>query len=240
MISRGFRPWLWLFLACALAPASADSEIGRLLDALEAEGLERNTLVLVTGDHGEGLMTHGLPHHGVHIYEEEVRVPLVIRHPGRIEPGTVVVEPVGLVDLAPTILDLVGVPIPAGVRVHGRSLAAALQGRARLAPERPVYLHRRHYEPGRVSHIPVAGEKFGVRVGAWKYIEGEAEGTRELFDLGNDPGERVNLYEPTHEAALSLQSRLREWSLRDGRERGAQSSPSADDLKRLRSLGYVQ
>jgi arylsulfatase A-like enzyme len=171
--------------------AFTDSELGKLLAAIVASGLAADTLVVVTADHGEGLMQHGHMNHGVNIYEEAVRVPLVFHLPGRIEAGHVVHEPVELLDVAPTILALAGVtPREAP---DGRSLAGPLTEGGRLDAEHPVFLHRRYYDPTTMDGRPVAGEKFGVRVGPWKYIEGPDEGTRELYNLADDPGETTNV-----------------------------------------------
>ena len=218
--------------------AFADREIGRLLAGLEPLGLAADTLVVITGDHGEGLMQHGHMTHGVQIYEEAVRVPLLIRLQGRVGAGLVLGGPVELVDLVPTVLDLLELPQDAGLQ--GQSLAAALAGRAALDPERPVFLHRRHYEPGQVGGMPVAGEKFGIRVGPWKYIDGPEEGTRELFNLIDDPGERVNLFDPSRAELIDLATRLAHWRASAGDAAFVPPELSAEDIERLRALGYVQ
>lgn len=218
--------------------AFADREVGKLLEFLETSGLDRDTLVVVTADHGEGLMQHGHMNHGVQIYEEAVRVPLLFRLPGRIEAGRSLAGPVELVDVMPTVLELAGVEPPEGQQ--GRSLAAALEDGAALDPERPVFLHRRHYEPGRIGNIPVAGEKFGVRIGPWKYIEGEEERTRELFNLEDDPGELVNVYETSHAVGDELRARITAWKTDYARETGDRPDLSPEDRERLRALGYVE
>jgi arylsulfatase A-like enzyme len=218
--------------------AFADREVGKLLEFLKTSGLDRDTLVVVTADHGEGLMQHGHMNHGVQIYEEAVRVPLLFRLPGRIEAERTLGGPVELVDVMPTVLDLAGVEPPEGQQ--GRSLAGALEEGVPLDPGRAVFLHRRHYEPGQIGNIPVAGEKFGVRAGPWKYIEGEDEGTRELFNLKNDPGERVNLYETSRAVADELRARIAEWKATHARDTGDRPELSPEDLERLKALGYVE
>jgi arylsulfatase A-like enzyme len=218
--------------------AFADHEVGKLLEFLETSGLDRNTLVVVTADHGEGLMQRGHMNHGVHIYEEAVRVPLLFRLPGRIAAGRSLAGPVELVDVMPTVLELAGVEPPEGQQ--GRSLAAALQGGAPLDPERAVFLQRRHYESKQVGNISVAGDKFAVRVGPWKYIEGEEEGTRELFNLEDDPGELVNLYESSRAVADELRARIAAWKSNCARETGDRPKLSPEDRERLRALGYVE
>jgi arylsulfatase A-like enzyme len=217
--------------------AFADNGMGQLLDMLREDGLEQDTLVVVTADHGEGLMQHGHMHHGVQIYEESVRVPLVFRLPDRIAAGRVFHEPVELTDLFPTILDMAGAETDGGL--HGRSLAATLEADAPLDPDRPVHLHRRHYLPRVMAGIPVAGEKFGVRVGPWKYVEGEDEGSKELFNLESDPGERHNVRDAHPEIAEALSTRIAAWKTAYGRE-SALEALSPEDLERLKALGYVE
>jgi arylsulfatase A-like enzyme len=217
--------------------AYTDDAVGALLDRLREIGLEDDTLVIVTSDHGEGLMQHGHPTHGVQIYEEAVRVPLIFRLPGRIASGRVFHEPVELLDLAPTILDLLGSAPVDGL--HGRNLAQTLAGDAPLDPQRPVHLHRRHYRARMMGEIPVRGQKFGVRLEQWKYIESDDKESKELFDLESDPGERNNVYESNVDVGRSLSERIAAWRLGRGRETSVQQL-SPEDIERLRSLGYVE
>jgi choline-sulfatase len=221
--------------------AFTDREIGRLLDGLEERALAGDTLVVLTGDHGEGLMQHGHMFHGVHLYEEGVRVPLVLRWPGRLDPGRVVPEPVALMDLTPTILALAGSGAEGAVAFEGESLVASLLGDAQGDPERPVYLYRRRYEGGEVAKgVFAQGEKFGIRAGRWKLIDGPDEGTLELYDLEADPGERENLAGREVERADRWRARLGE-----GRRRTDRVSPETAPLtdaerRRLEALGYVE
>jgi len=218
--------------------AYADHEIDRLLEVLAEAGLEDDTLVVVVADHGEGLMQRGHMHHGVHIYEEAVRVPLLFRLPGRMPPGQVRGGPVELVDLMPTVLELVGLAPPEGLQ--GRSLVSALAHGASLDPQRAVFLQRRHYKPQTIGEIHVAGEKFGVRKGTWKYIEGDEEAARELYDLQADPGERVNLVESNVEVADELRSTIAAWKQANAREGAGTPELSPEDVERLKALGYLE
>lgn len=216
--------------------AFADAALGRLLDGLAAHGLDRKTVVAVTADHGEGLMDHGVMRHGVHIYEAFVRVPLVLRLPSRRSAGARVATPVSLVDLLPTLVELGG--LRADSRLwQGRSLARGIRGDEELA-EAPIFLQRRHYEPGEIEGVRVAGEKFGIRTSRWKYLEAPDEGTRELYDLVADPGETRN-QEPTRPAvAAGLREQLAAW--RDEPARRPTAPVSEEDRRRLEALGYVE
>lgn len=217
-----------------------DAQVGALVDRLAAAGLLDDTLVVVVGDHGEGLMQHGWKTHGMTIYEETVRVPLLVRWPRRIAGNRSIDAPVGIVDLAPTILSLVGAEPLASPQ--GRDLASALTSGEALDPEAPVFFQRRHYDSPEVQGVPVKGAKLGVRVGRWKYLEARAEGTRELYDLSSDPGELVNLVGPRAGDARRLQSILEAWLSRTPRAgaEGERGRVDAEDAERLRALGYVE
>jgi len=221
--------------------AFADQEMGRLFEALQQMGIEEDTIVVITSDHGEGLMQHGCRTHGHNIYEEAVRIPLLFRWPNRIPQGRVFSAPVELVDLAPTILDLVAIK-PDGGSFQGQSLAAVLRGETRLVDTgRPVYLHRQHYK-GFLSKggIWIQGEKFGILSGTWKYIDGQGKEPKELLDLAVDPQELANLYAAFPKKAAELASQLEEWKRLYARAYSVRGKISEDDLQRLKSLGYIE
>jgi arylsulfatase A-like enzyme len=218
--------------------AFADAQLGRLVEKLDALGLGAETIVVVTSDHGEGLGDHGVWTHAVSVYEEQVRVPLVVRWTGRIAPGRAVREPVGLVDVVPTLLELMGLPAESGLA--GRSFAAALRGDAPLDAERPVFLYRRHYEPPETAEVRVLGAQDGVRVGRWKWVEGDRDGTRLLFDLERDPAETRNqaALEPARAAELS--ALLARWREGHGAKLATSRPLREEEVEKLRALGYVQ
>ncbi len=155
-----------------------DRHLARLLEAVP----EDETLVVVHADHGEEFREHGGQYHATTLYEEVARVPLFLRLPGR--PPARVDTPVSLLDLAPTIVDLLG--IPGGVFV-GRSLAAP-------AGPRPVFAECRRF--GRDRRLVLEGHH--------KLIVDRATGARELYDLAADPAERRNLVEERPEVAARL------------------------------------
>ena len=221
------------------ALAYMDQELGRLLNALGPLGLDENTLVVITGDHGEGLMEHGHWHHGIHIYEEGVRVPLVLRWPSHIDQGRRIQSPVSLVDLAPSLLALSGVPSESSFL--GESLAEVLTGQAELDPDRPVWLYRRHYAEGDDAvELDASGEQWGLREGRWKLISGIREGVLELYDLKSDPGETVNLADRHPEVAARMQLTLDRWLAVQPRG-GPPAAPIDEEVRqRLEALGYVE
>lgn len=223
-----------------------DREIGRLLDGIEAKGRGQDPLVVVTADHGEGLMSHGHMYHGVHVYEEAVRVPLIVRWPGHVAAGRVVETPAAVVDLAPTILSLIG--DGQGDPFGGAGFASLLLAGSEPAADgdSPIFLYRRHYSRSNYSgdeelgeEQSAVGEKFAVRLGSWKLIEGPEEGTLELFDLERDPREQVNLAGEEPARVAALRQLIADWRARYGTDRGIAPLPEIDRA-RLRALGYVE
>jgi arylsulfatase A-like enzyme len=114
-----------------------DDQLRALLDALDWLGLRDRTLVIVTADHGEAFFEHGWVEHTYDVHDEIARVPLVMRLPGAIPAGRRVAEPVSLIDVAPTILDLLG--LPHAERMDGTSLLPLLTGAAERLPRAGVF-----------------------------------------------------------------------------------------------------
>jgi arylsulfatase A-like enzyme len=167
-----------------------DDQIARVLDGLDARGLTSNTVVVLFGDHGEQFGDRGPKYHGTALSEAQIHVPLIFRVPGA--PPRRVRTPVSLVDVAPTILRLKGLPRPP---MHGRSLLSILAGGDEAADARPVYSELVGPEPGQ-DYL-----RFAVRDGRWKYRRNLNAGGEELVDLEEDPHEKRNLVaELPHEA----------------------------------------
>ncbi|MBY0274263.1 sulfatase [Candidatus Binatia bacterium] len=167
----------------------ADEQLGRLVAAFDRTTGGRG-LVVVTSDHGEGLWEHGYGGHNRDVWEEEVRIPLVVRWRGKVEPGRRVAEPVHLVDVLPTVVAAAGIAPPAGT--SGVDLVAALTGRAELSAERLIYLTRPYFGERARKYHGGTGWGFGLRRGSWKLIEAQSEGRRNLYDLARDPEEQEN------------------------------------------------
>lgn len=231
--------------------AFTDAAIGHLLDALDDLGLAAETLVVVTADHGEGLMQRGYMLHGLSVHEEELRVPLLLRWPVQLPAGRSIAEPVSVLDLGPTLAELV--PIArTGVASEGRSFAAALRGEGGLDAERPIFVYRRDFGPepvhpvvvggpaGAAARVSVAGTQFGVRQGRWKYVVAPLEGPPALYDLEADPGELHDLSAREAGSAQRLGQRLEAWLGVHAQPLPAAGQPSAADRARLRALGYAE
>jgi arylsulfatase A-like enzyme len=220
--------------------AYTDAEIRRLFAALDRLDLLSDTVVVLAGDHGEGIMSRGYQYHGAHIYEEAVRVPLLMRWEGKLEPGRRVAGTVTIADIVPTLFDLLGWP-RGNLEFQGQSLAAPLLGGDPLPRDFPAYLYRSPYEPHNEFGVWVDGEKHAVRLGDWKYLLAENEGTTELYNLAADPLERANVIAAHPDVALRLQGMLAEWRAAVTRpdSPGVKPALSESDLKKLKSLGYV-
>jgi arylsulfatase A-like enzyme len=181
-----------------------DQSLGTLIGGIGARGLENDTLWIVLGDHGEALGQHeGNYGHTFFLYEENVRVPFLIAAPGAITRAQRSRTVVSLVDTAPTLLDMLGLPIP---REHqGRS---ALEGQSRMA------LFFTDYSLGLV----------GLRDGRWKFIHALESRRSKLFDLVHDPQETNDLRHTHSTRAATYERILRSWSAAQKsylRERGA-------------------
>ena len=166
-----------------------DTQLGRFFEALSAAGAAENTIVAVISDHGELLFDHGLFGKGFH-YEGAVRVPCVLRWPGRIEAGRRIGEPFAGVDLMPTLLDLAGLTVPDAV--HGRSWAPQLV-RGAPEPANTVLAEIWQLEGTDVPDRDHLAASIMIRRGRWKYIRHRFDPIEELYDLERDPQERVNV-----------------------------------------------
>lgn len=209
-----------------------DKGLAVCLEALASRGLlDERTLLVVTADHGEAFGEHGTLGHGQHLYDEGMRIPLVMRGPAPFRGGHVVQSGVGLIDLLPTFFDWAA--LPALRQGHGRSLLPLL-GSAPDGPAEAATTAPQDEEP-RIAHLRVSDGAAGpdvvrlslaARTSAWKFIlerDDVACTVREyLFDLRNDPAEKVDLLSqsgaaaPTlpanFEAAIQrLRARLDEW-----------------------------
>jgi arylsulfatase A-like enzyme len=165
---------------------SVDDGVGRVLDFLDSNGLAKNTIVVYTSDQGFFLGDHGLFDKRF-MYEESLRMPFLIRWPGKIKAGTRSDAIVLNVDFAPTFLEAAGVPVPADMQ--GRSVLPVLRGRT-PADWRTSMYYRYYHDPG--DHNTRA--HYGVRTGTHKLIYFWKKDQWELFDLLHDPFELHNLY----------------------------------------------
>jgi arylsulfatase A-like enzyme len=177
----------------------ADDEIGRILHYLDEQGLVENTLVIVTADHGEAFWEHGLPLHSTNVYDEALKVPLIFHYPRKWEGGKRVEGQVRLIDMFPTVADLVGGDIPS--QCEGSSLVDFVDGGERIR------------QSG--SFLPVdmaltecttyaAPATRSLRTDDCKLICESLSYTFEFYDLEEDPGETANIFGTGHAKEDSL------------------------------------
>ena len=226
--------------------AYMDRELGRLLDGLRTRGFDKNAVIAIVGDHGEGLEDHGEREHGIFLYEETQHVPLMIRLPERIARRTRrnerrISEVVSLVDLRPTLAGQAKIKM-LGEEPQGRDLYPLMmtdRGREKVtlpgedAGGRVVLMETLYPE------VSLGWSRLeGLRGDRWKYIKAPIP---ELYDLKADPRERNNLADSSPDT-LRHYARLHEKLLRQcsrTRETAATTGVEPETARMLRSLGYL-
>ncbi|HZP48179.1 MAG TPA: sulfatase-like hydrolase/transferase [Vicinamibacterales bacterium] len=208
--------------------AYVDSNVAKLIAALEQSGQLDRTLVAVVADHGEGLGDHGEQEHGLFLYESVLHVPWIMRLPGRASAGAVVRTQVRAIDVMPTIAAAVGA---AAVRTDGQNVLPFVAG---PAPRDPAPSYAETLYPK--WHFGWSELK-SVRVGDWKYIDAPKP---ELYDMRGDAGERKNAIDARGPLAGGLSAALTKIAGTFGAAATADApQPDPETLARLRSLGYV-
>jgi arylsulfatase len=218
--------------------AYADAQVGSLLDALRGLGLEERTLVVFASDHGEDLHEHNRYFfHSPSMYSSSLRVPLILALPGVLPRGGETDHPASLVDVAPTVLALLGLPSP-----------SSFQGRNLLSGGAPPAVPARTAVFGETS-----GRIFSVSTPEWRLVHNpealrlEAPGgpypigELELFDRRVDPREQSNVAAQRPDLAEALVAEIGAWRRRDLREGAARELQTVDPTtaEELRALGYV-
>jgi arylsulfatase A-like enzyme/tetratricopeptide (TPR) repeat protein len=203
--------------------ATADAIVGKFLAFLKAKGLYDGAVVILMSDHGEGLGDHGEQEHGLLLYRESLHVPLLVKLPGRRRAGESIARPVGLVDVFPTVLELVGLEAPPGIA--GAPLlapAAGAQGKPREIYSETLF-PRYHF--GWSDLAALTDDRYS-------YIHGPRA---ELFDIVADPGEKRDLSPGLPAAFRSLRAEL----LAIPRPRQAPGASDPEQIRKLASLGYI-
>lgn len=208
--------------------AYADSAVGKLLAVLKTRHLYDDAVIVFASDHGEALGAHGEETHGVFLYDETIQVPLLLKLPQNPMAGQRVPARVRLTDVAPTILEAAGLPVPS--QMQGQSLLRI----AKSSPgsDQPVYAR---------SDLPQRAFGWSVleswRAGKYLYIRAPRP---ELYDLNADPGATRNLA-PTSKATLdTIASQLDAFARRfSGAAAATDTQLSSSEMQKLASLGYV-
>ena len=195
--------------------AYADAVVGRFLETLKQRGIYDDALIIILSDHGEGLGDHGEDEHGLFVYRESIHVPLLIKLPGNARAGETVTPPVGLDQVAPTVLNVVGA---------GDGQSDLLD---RAAAPRSIYSEsyypRLHFGWAELRSLVTGGRHF---------IDAP---TRELYDYAGDPGELRNLADEDRRTVHALTKSVREIDVAFQ----APSQVDLEDRRKLAALGYV-
>ncbi len=206
--------------------AAADAAVGKLIGALRTSKLYDDALMVIAADHGESLGAHGEETHGVFLYDETIRVPLLLKFPQNQNAGKRVTARARLVDIAPTILEIAGVPIPS--QMQGQSL----QRIAKANSDQPVYS---------ISTFPQQAFGWSAleswRAGKFLYIKAPK---LELYDLSADPGATRNLAQTSKATLETIAGQLEAFDRRFS-DAGNSGGPelTSSEMQKLASLGYV-
>ena len=207
--------------------AYMDACIGAFLDQLKQRGLYDNTLLIIAADHGEAFGERNIMGHGLSVYQDEVHVPLLIKYPHSTA-GEVSGDPVSLIDLMPTVLDVLGYGVPKNIQGH-----SLLQ----RAPHDAVSESFPHPFASRWNPKYSQAEQ-AIFSGSMKFIESSA-GKKELYDLSRDPNELHNLLPAG--PAPALETRLTDFMHAAARATKFQPPQvGSKTLENLKSLGYLQ
>jgi len=231
----------------AQSVARYDSEIRffddcfkEFLEKLKVLGIYEKTIIIFVSDHGEAFLEHGQREHGNTVYEEEVWVPLMVKYNNRAAQGKVIAAPVRLIDVMPTIVDLLGVKTSNAM--EGRSLVPFLQGEKTGVPAPDVFIEK-------TLELGASVSSGMIEEGKWKYIvsklpvagkSGEQE-KEELFDLSLDPQELKNLAAEKPERLRHMRQSVRRYQEYCGQKamKPHVVGKHFEAMEQLQSLGYL-
>ena len=208
------------------AVTAADAAVGKIINALKQANLYTSTAVIAVADHGESLGAHGEDGHGVFLYDETVHVPLVVKLAEASPAGKKVTARVRLIDIAPTVLEIAGVPVPS--QMQGQSLLRI----ARSGGDQAVYSR---------TDLPQRGFGWSLleswRAGKYLYIRAPKP---ELYDMNADPGATRNLAASSKATLDTMASALENFNRSLSGSSGKSGSQlSQSEMDKLASLGYV-
>lgn len=206
--------------------AYADSALGKFIAYLKAHNWYANSLIVVVGDHGEGLGEHNEETHGIFLYDSTLHVPLIVKMPQQPATDKVVESQVRTTDILPTVIELVGAQPPE--RLDGETLMPYLAGKT--AADRPAFGETDY--PLRFGWAPLRS----VREEGFKFIEAPRP---ELYNLQADSGEMKNLYEPWNPNVQKLRAMLADLKSKMPAASPSAASVGQGTLDELRALGYL-
>ncbi len=206
-----------------------DSQFHVLLEKLQELNILDKTIIVVTSDHGEEFLDHGKLKHGLHLYDESVKVPLIIWFPEMTE-GERIEEQVEIANIYPTLCKMLGIQIPKDMQ--GKSLFPWTEVKS-LSP----------YAYSQTEHAFILGKgrvmKNSIRTKRWKLIHTPSKNEYELYSLLEDKGEENNLF-GNHSVGDELRNKLEHWILTTKKEMpGNRQGVDKETMEKLRSLGYI-
>ena len=215
--------------------AYTDSVVGNLIAGLKARGLFDNSLLAVMADHGEAFGEHGERHHGIFLYDETIHVPLVLKLPGRTAPRRIE-DRVGLVEVAPTVLQVAHLPVPPGMQGKSLLRLARLEQPGVADPPTDSDLQRPVYSESAYGHLSFGWSTLRAwRTGKYLYIEAPS---RELYDQSADPSAANNLASQSKAVADTAGAQIVEFvrTIKGSIEKRTELSPEQNE--NLHALGY--
>jgi choline-sulfatase len=227
--------FLWIHLGAPARAASfngaitaVDSAVGKIVAALQQAKLSGNTALVITADHGDSLGAHGEETSGIFLYEETTRVPLLVKLPEQSTNGKQVTSKVRLVDVAPTMLEIAGIPVPS--QMLGQSLLRVAKSGG--GSDQPVYSR---------ADLPQRGFGWSAieswRAGKYLYVRAPKA---ELYDLSTDPGATHNLAQTSKATLDTMAAQLDGFDRRFSGDAGKSSAElSSSEMQKLASLGYA-
>lgn len=223
----------------------ADARVGEVIEALKRAGAWDNTLFILVSDHGEEMGEHGGWQHDQSVYPELVHVPFIMKFPGRLHAGQVRPEAVSLLDLMPTVLDVLGA-LPESETMRGTSLLPAILEAAPTPPKTQTRLTAqrinisKYYRPFKVQRGDI---NIVLHHGPWKAIWNVEHDSVELYNVTEDPANHKNVANGHPELVRMLRDAARERfgdvTLEDFKQTGERRPLAPDQRKNLEALGYL-
>ena len=199
--------------------AAADAHVGTFLEHLKQRGIYERALIILLSDHGEGLGDHGEDEHGVFVYREAIRVPLLIKLPNQVRGGESIEAPVQLADIFPTVAGITGVEVPKGL--PGTSIAGEVSAGRLIYSE--SLMPRLHFGWSELRSLIDGNHQF---------IEAPRP---ELYDIVSDPTEKRNVLDEKRRVYAAMRKALEPMSV----DVAAPGAIDAEEAAKLAALGYV-
>jgi arylsulfatase A-like enzyme len=227
--------------------AYTDEHVGKLIAKLEELGLKDDTLIVLTGDHGESLGAHGEPTHGDYLFDTTIRVPLIFQHEGRVPKGLRIGTMVKTIDIMPTIIDFLG--LPKGPHTQGDSLVPTFEGKPGEPAESPILLETMlPFHESKGPNDPPAVLR-GLRTSDWKMIYitikrgSQIYSTEELYQVGKEPLELFDVREANQRTFVGMLMRMHSMLKTYSTEMVADDNRmemDSETRRKLKSLGYLK